>query len=282
MIPENYDITQQPNPPLPTVSASTETPEDQEENMDMSSNVSSDASTPPSPKVSTESASLSPKPASQERAESGAEDQGIEAAETMADRSSGEADIADGNVSDDYEPPEAQLDDRAAQSSPPFSPPPADRPDSNAGNQRQTNADLQKRLVELRNQLISAKASKDQMSLKQSFNAEEMNREVHRVSSTLVDSLLTQSKANNNASPTPNTSFVPYDSPLRYFRAYRFHPRYSDDVASGLKSLTYSSRIDPKREICPDELDGTECPRGDACQFQHFRSIVAPGESVSS
>ena len=79
--------------------------------------------------------------------------------------------------------------------------------------------------------------------------------------------------------PAPQTSFTDYESPLRYYHAFRFHPRYSESVAGGLKSLTYSNRIDPKREICPDELDGVDCPRGNACQFQHFSNMVAPGES---
>lgn len=69
---------------------------------------------------------------------------------------------------------------------------------------------------------------------------------------------------------------MPYKSPLRYFRAYRFHPNYRDSVAGGLKSLTYSNRIDPLREFCPFELNGEPCPAN--CQFQHFGMISAPGE----
>lgn len=233
-----------------------------------------------SPIPAPESVSLSPQPTRQEETELGAEDQQIEAQDL--DSSLDEAGATDANASDDYEPPGVQPDDRMTDGSPPFSPAPADHASSNASAQHPTNADVQKRLAELRNQLISRKESKEQMAVSQPDSGEETSREVHHDSATLSGSLLIQSKAQNNASSTPTTSFVPYDSPLRYFRAYRFHPRYSDDVASGLKSLTYSSTIDPKKEMCPDELDGTECPRGNACQFQHFRSIVAPGESVSS
>lgn len=247
--------------------------------MDMSSGASDEDSTPPSPILSPEAASQSPQSTQQEHINFDADDLPTVAADLTFPH---DKKANDTNASDEYEPPEAQLDDHAAEGSPPFSPAPADRTDSNTSKQRQTNAELQRRLAELRNQLVSAKASKEQVALSQPHSVEETNREVHRVSSTLFDSLLTRSKASDNASVMPATSFVPYDSPLRYFRAYRFHPRYSDDVAGGLKSLTYSNRIDPKREMCPDELDGTECPRGDACQFQHFNSIVAPGESVSS
>ncbi|KAI1453983.1 hypothetical protein F4805DRAFT_341202 [Annulohypoxylon moriforme] len=70
-----------------------------------------------------------------------------------------------------------------------------------------------------------------------------------------------------------------YNSPLGYFRAYRFHPKYFDEVAGGLKSMTYSSRIDPMRPICPRVLAGEQCPDGNSCEFQHFESMVLPGES---
>lgn len=73
-------------------------------------------------------------------------------------------------------------------------------------------------------------------------------------------------------------TFMPYKSPLRYFHAYRFHSDYRDSVAGGLKSLTYSNRIDPKSPFCPYELDGQQCP-GD-CEFQHFKSIGAPDDQI--
>lgn len=73
------------------------------------------------------------------------------------------------------------------------------------------------------------------------------------------------------------TSFVPYETPLRYFRAYRFHPKFQESVPGGLRSLTYSNKIDVKKELCPDELAGSACPRGNECDYQHFESIQAPG-----
>ncbi len=76
----------------------------------------------------------------------------------------------------------------------------------------------------------------------------------------------------------PDLSFTPYSSPLQYFRSYRFHPQFKDAVEGGLKSLTYSSKIDPKLAMCPDELDGRECPKGPSCEFQHYSSMIAKGE----
>ncbi|KAH0597692.1 hypothetical protein MHUMG1_04063 [Metarhizium humberi] len=74
----------------------------------------------------------------------------------------------------------------------------------------------------------------------------------------------------------PKTSFVPYETPLQYFRAYRFHPSFNQDVAGGLRSITYSNKIDVKKELCPDELAGQQCPRGSQCEFQHFETMQAP------
>lgn len=186
---------------------------------------------------------------------------------------------AETSTSDEYEPPEAETDDQIIEGLPQFNPAPAEVSDNN---KPKDDVELQKRLTYLRNQITSAKVSNKQPAIRQHAEKVEMIREVHVVSSTPLNKYLTYSKAADDSTLTPHTSFVPYDSPLRYFRAYRFHPQYSESVAGGLKSLTYSNRINPKTEMCPDELDGTDCPRGDACQFQHFKSIVAPGEFVPS
>ncbi|KAF5665650.1 hypothetical protein FHETE_6572 [Fusarium heterosporum] len=66
----------------------------------------------------------------------------------------------------------------------------------------------------------------------------------------------------SQASDGPETTFVPYQTPLQYFRAYRFHPQYDSSVAGGLRSLTYSNKIDVTREVCPDQLTQGVCPRG--------------------
>ncbi|KAF5247162.1 hypothetical protein FANTH_6545 [Fusarium anthophilum] len=76
------------------------------------------------------------------------------------------------------------------------------------------------------------------------------------------------------------TTFVPYKTPLRYFKAYRFHPQYSGSVAGGLRSLTYSNKIDVTREVCPDQLTEGACPRGSECQFQHLESMQVPDDQI--
>ncbi|KAJ3473568.1 hypothetical protein NLG97_g10238 [Lecanicillium saksenae] len=71
-------------------------------------------------------------------------------------------------------------------------------------------------------------------------------------------------------------SYLAYDSPLRYFHSYRFHPDFKNVVAGGLRSATYSNTIDAKLPLCPDELAGNTCPRGKSCHFQHFAEMSAP------
>lgn len=76
------------------------------------------------------------------------------------------------------------------------------------------------------------------------------------------------------------TTFVPYETPLQYFRAYRFHPQYSGSVAGGLRSLTYSNKIDVAREVCPDQLIEGACRKGSECQFQHFENMQVPDDQI--
>jgi hypothetical protein len=87
----------------------------------------------------------------------------------------------------------------------------------------------------------------------------------------------TEPEKASEVSNTTGTTFVPYETPLQYFKAYRFHPRYNDSVAGGLRSLTYSNSIDVTREVCPDQLTHGVCPRGSECQFQHFEDMQLPG-----
>ncbi|KAI2634747.1 hypothetical protein GGS26DRAFT_522964 [Hypomontagnella submonticulosa] len=97
-------------------------------------------------------------------------------------------------------------------------------------------------------------------------------------SSSLEHLLLTSKQDEPKQGPRVE-DLLSYHSPLGYFRAYRFHPKYFDEVAGGLKSMTYSSRIDPMRPLCPHVLAGDPCPDGPNCVFQHFESMVLPGES---
>ncbi|KAJ2974283.1 hypothetical protein NUW58_g8706 [Xylaria curta] len=80
----------------------------------------------------------------------------------------------------------------------------------------------------------------------------------------------------------PLEDLLSYKSPLSYFRAYRFHPKYFDQVPGGLKSMTFSARIDPMRQLCPYALAGEACPKGPSCEYQHFDSMVLPdGEIIT-
>jgi hypothetical protein len=78
-------------------------------------------------------------------------------------------------------------------------------------------------------------------------------------------------------------SFVPYESPLKLFKSYRYHPNYVQDVPSGFLSMTFSHQIDPNQEICPTETDGIACEDLN-CPYQHFRSMnitgALPGRST--
>lgn len=75
------------------------------------------------------------------------------------------------------------------------------------------------------------------------------------------------------------STFTPYVSPLRYFRAYRFHPEFTANVPGGFRSATYSNNIDIRKEVCPEELAGRECSLGETCRYQHFSSMAVKGES---
>lgn len=103
-------------------------------------------------------------------------------------------------------------------------------------------------------------------------------REVHAVSPSPSAQVLTWWQVNNDSSPKQERPFAPYETPLRYFHAYRYHPSYSETIPGGLRSLTYSNRIDTKTPLCPQELSGQQCS---GCQFQHFASITPPGKSSS-
>ncbi|KAI0384508.1 hypothetical protein F5Y04DRAFT_248485 [Hypomontagnella monticulosa] len=98
-------------------------------------------------------------------------------------------------------------------------------------------------------------------------------------SSSLKHLLLTSRQDEPEQGPRLE-DLLSYHSPLGYFRAYRFHPKYFDEVAGGLKSLTYSSRIDPMRPLCPRVLAGEPCPDGLSCDFQHFESMVLPDAEI--
>ncbi|EFX01889.1 hypothetical protein CMQ_4960 [Grosmannia clavigera kw1407] len=84
----------------------------------------------------------------------------------------------------------------------------------------------------------------------------------------------------SKAPPPAIPALEPYESPLKCFRSYRFHPQYKSDVKGGLKSLTYSGRIDPDVELCPYELSGQACAAAPDCQYQHLSSIVPKDDQI--
>ncbi|KAL4759762.1 uncharacterized protein BDW70DRAFT_75527 [Aspergillus foveolatus] len=72
---------------------------------------------------------------------------------------------------------------------------------------------------------------------------------------------------------------TPYFSPLKLFRAYRYHPNYNDEVSGGYRSLTYSHNIDPLKHLCPFETSGGVC-NDRSCEFQHFRNMALSDDKI--
>ena len=72
------------------------------------------------------------------------------------------------------------------------------------------------------------------------------------------------------------THFTPYESPLSILKSFRFNPRFTEVVAGGYRSLTYSNKIDPRRPLCPTEASGGICT-DPKCEEQHFRQMTLPG-----
>lgn len=74
--------------------------------------------------------------------------------------------------------------------------------------------------------------------------------------------------------------YTPYESPLKQFKSFRYHPQYLKEVSSGYRSLTYSHTINPEIPLCRYELDGV-C-NDDSCQSQHLRSIGLSGALIEA
>ncbi|KAF7955091.1 uncharacterized protein EAE97_000350 [Botrytis byssoidea] len=82
-----------------------------------------------------------------------------------------------------------------------------------------------------------------------------------------------------SSDPNSSSFFTPYESPLRVFHAFRFHPEYKQQIPGGLKSITYTNKIDAKKELCRYELMGGIC-NDNTCDFQHFREMGLPDDAV--
>ena len=74
------------------------------------------------------------------------------------------------------------------------------------------------------------------------------------------------------------SSTVAYESPLKVFKKYRFHPDYLKNVHGGFHSLTYSHDIDPHNPLCRFEFAGGVC-RDQSCDSQHWRDMTLSGAS---
>ncbi|RAL08600.1 uncharacterized protein BO97DRAFT_428247 [Aspergillus homomorphus CBS 101889] len=84
---------------------------------------------------------------------------------------------------------------------------------------------------------------------------------------------------NERHSVESRTTFTQYESPLKQFKAYRYHPSYVDNVANGYRSLTYSHNIDPMKYLCPFEVAGGIC-NDRSCEFQHFRDMSLSDDKI--
>ncbi|KAM0712084.1 hypothetical protein Q7P37_011178 [Cladosporium fusiforme] len=93
----------------------------------------------------------------------------------------------------------------------------------------------------------------------------------------LAPEIQPSARGEDNATPEaqthPKSGYKPYESPLRMFKDYRFHPKFPLDVQGGFKSLTYSNKIDPTEFICPNELSEGVCHDVE-CTDQHFRNMA--------
>ncbi|KAI9828215.1 MAG: hypothetical protein M1819_004592 [Sarea resinae] len=148
---------------------------------------------------------------------------------------------------DAYEPPEP-----TPSPSPPFSPAPANLPSTNT--------------VEVPKSFQSA------------GETNVPTPSVAEVSSTPVvdnpEKQQSQEPQNKEAERGPKGQgrFTPYESPLKQFKAYRYHPNYKDDVAGSFRSLTYSHKINVDNPLCRYEAAGGVC-NDSTCDYQHFRDM---------
>ncbi|KAL6871828.1 hypothetical protein J3F83DRAFT_732768 [Trichoderma novae-zelandiae] len=192
----------------------------------------------------------------------------VEGTQTSAILEDGDDNDAE-DGSDGYEPPDVELSSplrETLRASTPFSPAPADLASSSGTGT--SGLQDQEKAPEFN--------AAQQISTAQEDTASESGREVDQVS----EALAARAPTADPASDAPQTTFVPYESPLRYFHAYRFHPEYSKTVSGGLRSLTYSNKIDVKHQLCPDELLSKSCSRGKECEFQHFEDMQAPDDQI--
>ncbi|CAG8418044.1 unnamed protein product [Penicillium salamii] len=94
-----------------------------------------------------------------------------------------------------------------------------------------------------------------------------------------VGTLGTENPPPNSVRENSTHKFTPYTSPLRSFKAYRYHPNYAEDIPSGYRSLTYSHNIDSMKSLCPYEVAGGVC-NDRSCGSQHLRDISLSDDKI--
>lgn len=89
-----------------------------------------------------------------------------------------------------------------------------------------------------------------------------------------------QDRASTHDAPPRQSLYTPYDSVLKHFKDYRYHPEFTNTVSTGFKSLTYNHKIDSMRPVCPTEMHSGQCTDKE-CGYQHFRDMMLEGTCCS-
>ncbi|KAF1344019.1 hypothetical protein BDV97DRAFT_363618 [Delphinella strobiligena] len=82
-----------------------------------------------------------------------------------------------------------------------------------------------------------------------------------------------------SATEVSRPRYIPYESPLKMFKKYRFHPDYTRNVLSGYFSLTYSHNIKPDVPLCRFEFAGGLC-HDQSCDCQHWRDMALSDDQL--
>ncbi|KAJ3127135.1 Zinc finger C3H1 domain-containing protein, partial [Nowakowskiella sp. JEL0407] len=72
---------------------------------------------------------------------------------------------------------------------------------------------------------------------------------------------------------------APYKTFLSRFKSFRLNPSYNETVQNGVRSISYSNKIDPKVGFCVFETNGGIC-QDSTCTAQHFRSISMTSHEI--
>ncbi|EEB09556.1 hypothetical protein SJAG_04768 [Schizosaccharomyces japonicus yFS275] len=70
-----------------------------------------------------------------------------------------------------------------------------------------------------------------------------------------------------------------YITPFTMLKCFRFHPQYAQVVKGGIRSLTYSNKIDPLKPLCKYETSGGIC-NDESCGDAHFADLGMTDEEI--